>query len=154
MLIPVWQRILGIIIYFLPWSDAIPFGTNLFQQLPYLKWLIIPAWPFLIIENVIPFGGLLMFLLLFLAVVRNPKVPYFIRFNTLQALLTDITIVILGYAFQILVRPFGVNLMTRTLSNTVMVGILAIVIFAIIECFQGKEPDLPGISGAVRSQLF
>ena len=33
---------------------------------------------------------LLLFFVLFLAVVRNPNVPYFVRFNTLQALLTDI----------------------------------------------------------------
>ena len=52
--------------------------------------------------------------------VRNPAVPYFIRFNTLQALLVDIIVVLLGYAFLILVQPLGSGLMLRTLSSTVV----------------------------------
>ena len=34
------------------------------------------------------------------------------------------------------------------------VAVLAVVIFALIECLRGKEPDLPGISQAVRMQLY
>jgi uncharacterized membrane protein len=94
-----------------------------------------------------------VFFLLFLAVVRNPNVPYFIRFNTLQALLVDIVVVLIGYAFTILL-PIGGGLMMRTLSSTVVVGVLAVVIFALIECSRGREPDLPGLSQAVRMQLY
>ncbi len=154
MLIPGWQRFLGLLIYILPWSDALPFGKNLFTEFPWLNWLTLPAIPLLIIEQTIPFGSLLLFFFLFLVVVRNPKIPYFLRFNALQALLVDITVVILSYAFQIVFKPFGPSLIVRTLSNTVMVSILAIMIFAIVECIQGKEPDLPGISEAVRIQLY
>ena len=91
--------------------------------------------------------------MLFLAVVRNPKVPYFLRFNTLQELLVDIVVVLLGYAFQILLQPLSGAFMLRTLTSTVLVAMLAIVIFALIECLRGREPDLPGISQAVRMQL-
>ena len=153
MIVPGWQRFLGALIYFLPWSDSIPFGRNLFVQFPWLQWLTLPAIPIVVIEKTIPFGSLLLFFLLFLAVVRNPKVPYFLRFNTLQALLIDIAIVLLSYAFQIIVFPLGVGLLTRTLSNTVIVAMIATLIFAIVECVQGKEPDLPGISQAVRIQI-
>ncbi len=154
MLIPIWQRLLGILIYLIPWSDAIPFGQNLFAQFTWLQWLALPALPIIYLENTVPFGGLMIFLLLFIAVIRNPKVPYFLRFNTLQALLIDITVVILSYAFRIILQPFGFSLFVRTLSDTVMVAILAVMIFAIIECLQAKEPDLPGISQAVRAQLY
>ncbi len=154
MLIPFWQRLLGILIYTLPWSDAIGFGRGLFVQFPMLQWLALPALPLLIFEQGIPFGGLLIFFLLFLAVVRNPKVPYFLRFNTLQALILDITLVILNYAFQIILSPLGDGLIIRTFSSTILVAMLAIMIFSIIECLQGKEPDLPGISQAVKMQLF
>ncbi len=153
MSIPFWQRIVGLFIYMLPWSDAIPFGRNLFQQFPFLQWLAIPALPLMILQQAIPFGSLILFLILFLAVIRNPKVPYFLRFNTLQGLLIDIAVVLISYAFQILLQPIGGGLFTRTLSSTAFVGILTIMIFAISECIQGKEPDLPGISEAVRIQL-
>jgi hypothetical protein len=50
--------------------------------------------------------------------------------------------------------PIGGGLMMRTLSSTVVVGVLAVVIFALIECSRGREPDLPGLSQAVRMQLY
>jgi hypothetical protein len=31
---------------------------------------------------------------------------------------------------------------------------LAILLFALAECLRGREPDLPGISQAVRMQLY
>ena len=154
MPIPVWQRFLGLLVYVLPWSDAIPFGGHLMGQFPWMQWLTLPALPLVLLERGIPFGNLLVFFLLFLAVVRNPNVPYFLRFNTLQALLVDIIVVLLSYAFSILLRPLGSDLMLRTLSSTVLVAVLAVVIFALIECIRGKEPDLPGLSQAVRMQLY
>ena len=154
MPIPVWQRFLGLLVYMLPWSDAIPFGSNLMGQFPWLQWLTLPALPIVLLERGIPFGNLLIFFLLFLAVVRNPNVPYFLRFNTLQALRVDIIVVLLGYAFAILLQPLGGGLMLRTLSSTVVIAVLAVVIFALIECIRGREPDLPGLSQAVRMQLY
>ena len=104
MLIPVWQRLLAIFLYMIPLSDAIPFGGNLFRQFPWLlKWITLPALPILILEKIIPLGSLVLFFILFLAVIRNSRVPYFIRFNTLQALLIDIAVVILSYAFQVII---------------------------------------------------
>ena len=104
---PLWQRLLGALAYLLPWSDAIPFGQALFGPLPWLRWLAIPALPVLQLQQNIPLGGLVLFLVLFLAVVRNPQVPYWIRFNVLQAILIDIVLVLLSLAFNILLGPLG-----------------------------------------------
>ena len=157
MEIPVWQRVVAPLVYLLPWSDAIPFGGPLFQQYPWMQWFTLPVLPLALLERSVPFGlgGLLLFFVLFLAVVRNPNVPYFLRFNTLQALLTDIVIMVLGFAFGILLRPIaGGSLLVSTLSTTVVVAVLAILLFALVECWRGREPDLPGISQAVRMQLY
>ena len=158
--IPVWQRLLGVLVYLLPWSDAIKFGLvpgGLFIDYPILQLLILPAQPILLLQQIVPFGvgSLLLFFVLFLAVVRNPEVPYFLRFNTLQALLTDIVLVLLSFAFSILLRPLGGGtLLIGTLASTVVLAVLAIVLFALVECLRGREPDLPGISQAVRMQLY
>ncbi|MCH1603650.1 MAG: hypothetical protein L7R85_01170 [Synechococcus sp. MOX_bin13] len=157
MEIPVWQRVVAPLVYLLPWSDAIPFGGPLFQQYPWMQWFTLPVLPLALLERSVPFGlgGLLLFFVLFLAVVRNPNVPYFLRFNTLQALLTDIVIMVLGFAFGILLRPIaGGSLLVSTLSSTIVVAVLAILLFALVECWRGREPDLPGISQAVRMQLY
>ena len=153
MLLPAWQKCVGILMYLLPWSDAIPFGRYIFVDFPFLQWLALPTIPILFLENSIPFGSFLLFFILFLGVVRNPKTPYFLRFNALQALLIDIGVLIINYAFTVIIQPFGKGVIIGTLSSTVLIAVLAIVIFAFGECLQGKEPELPTISEAVRMQL-
>lgn len=155
---PIWQRLLAPLIYLLPWSQAIPFGLvpdGMFNQFPMLKLLILPALPLIQLDRNVPFAGFVLFFVLFLAVVRNPNVPYFLRFNTLQALLTSIIVSVLQIGFTILLRPMaGGSLLTGTLSSTVVLAVLAVLLFAFVECFRGREPDLPGISQAVRMQLY
>ena len=151
--IPLWQRLLGLLAYLLPWSDALSFGRELYNLFPWISYLAVPATPVLLLERSIPFGTFLLFLVLFLVVVRNPNVPYYLRFNVLQAILLDILLVLLALAFNVLLSPLGNSLMIRTLNNTVFIGALVLVLYASIQCVRGKEADLPTLSEAVRMQL-
>ncbi|MFM8674060.1 MAG: Tic20 family protein [Vulcanococcus sp.] len=150
--IPLWQRPLAVLAYLLPWSAALPFGASLDNLFPALQWLVLPALPVLMLERGVPFGGFLLFLVLFLAVVRNPQVPYFLRFNVLQAILLDIVLVVLSLAFQLL-RIGTLGFAGRTLANTVFLGVLVLLLFALVQCLRGKEADIPTLSEAVRMQL-
>ena len=150
--IPLWQRPLAVLAYVLPWSAALPFGQSLDNLFPALQWLVLPALPVLMLERGVPFGGFLLFLVLFLAVVRNPQVPYFLRFNVLQAILLDIVLVVLSLAFQLL-RIGTLGFAGRTLANTVFLGMLVLLLFALVQCLRGKEADIPTLSEAVRMQL-
>ena len=149
---PLWQRPLAVLAYVLPWSAALPFGESLDNLFPALEWLVLPAVPVLMLERGVPFGGFLLFLVLFLAVVRNPQVPYFLRFNVLQAILLDIVLVVLSLAFQLL-RIGSLGFAGRTLANTVFLGMLVLLLFALVQCLRGKEADIPTLSEAVRMQL-
>jgi hypothetical protein len=151
---PIWQRLLAALAYLLPWSDALPFGRAMFSMFPALQWLAVPALPLQLLEQAVPFGGLVLFLLLFLVVVRNTQVPYLIRFNVLQAILIDIVLVLLTLAFQMLLAPLGGGFAVRTLSNTIFLGTLLLVGFAMFQCLRGKEADIPTVSEAVRMQLY
>ena len=153
MTIPSWQRLLALLTYLLPWSDGLPFGRSLTSLFPMLQWLSLPALPLVLVEQAIPFGGFILFLVLFLGVVRNPRVPYFIRFNALQAILLDIILIVLSLAFNLLLAPLGGNFAVRTLANTIVLGMLVLVLFGIIQCLRGKEADIPSLSEAVRMQL-
>lgn len=160
--IPLWQRGLGLAMYLLPWSDALLFGR------PFLGLglvpasvqtaLILPALPLRWISGLVPFGlwTMLLLLALFFAVVRNPQVPYFLRFNALQAILVDIVLVVAGYGLAIFgCRPGSTGgFACDTFSNTLFLGSLLLVIFAFMECIRGREPELPSLSDAVRLQLF
>jgi hypothetical protein len=151
---PIWQRLLGALAYLLPLSDALRFGQSLFDMFPLLRWVALPALPLVVLEQAIPFGGLVLFLLLFLLVVRNPKVPYPIRFNVLQAILIDIVLVLLTLAFDTVLAPLAAGFAIRTLSNTIFLGTLLLVIFSLVQSLRGKEADIPTVSEAVRMQLF
>ena len=151
---PIWQRLLGALAYLLPLSDALPFGQSLMGMFPLLQWVAVPALPLVVLEQAVPFGGLVLFLLLFLLVVRNPKVPYPIRFNVLQAILIDIVLVLLTLAFDTVLAPLGAGFAIRTLSNTIFLGTLLLVLFSVIQSLRGKEADIPTVSEAVRMQLF
>ena len=157
---PLWQRLVAPLMYLLPWSDAIPLGSgpaDLFLQYPVLRPLVQPARPLMLLERSIPFGlgGLLLVIVLFYAVVRNPNVPYFLRFNALQALLIDIALIVLSFGFRLLQKAIAADtLLLGTLTSAVVVAVLAILLFSLVECLRGREPDLPGISQAVRMQLY
>ena len=151
---PIWQRLLAALAYLLPLSDAIPFGKSLLLQFPLLQLLALPALPVITLQQAIPFGGLVLFLALFLLVVRNSKVPYLIRFNVLQAILLDIVLVLLTLAFDTLLGPLGASFAVRTLENTIFLGTLLLVLFALVQSLRGKEAEIPTVSEAVRMQLY
>jgi len=150
---PIWQRLLAALAYLIPWSDAVGFGGSLMRQFPALSWLALPALPLQLLEAAVPFGGLVIFLLLFALVIRNPRVPYPIRFNALQALLITIVLVLVQLSFQILLSSLTGSFLLRTLSNTVFLAALLLVLYGVIESLRGREAEIPTVSEAVRMQL-
>ena len=146
-------KILGSLLYMIPWADSIIFGNHLYVKYPFIQIIQIPAIPIIIIERSIPFGNLLLFLAIFIGLIRNTKISYFIRFNALQSLLINIGIIIISYGFQILSSPFSNTLIIRTFSSTLLISIFLIISYCVWSCIQGNEPDLPGISKAAKMQL-
>jgi len=125
---------------------VLPFGSILFYKFVYLKIILYITFPIAIIENSLPFGGLLLFILLFAGVVRNPNVPYFVRFNGCQALLLNIALILFSYLLRIVpIAELGLFLFILT---------LAIFIFCLIQCISGIEPEIPLISKSARMQIY
>ena len=147
------ERILGILLYLIPWADSLKFGNHLFIKYPFTQIIQIPAIPIIIIERLIPFGNFLLFLLIFIGLVRNRNVSYFLRFNALQSLLINIGIIIVSFIFDILFTPFGNSLIIRTFSSTLLISAFSIITYCVWSCTQGNEPNLPGISQATKIQL-
>ena len=158
--VPVWLRCLGCTTYFLPWSTALLFSTTILSMdiMPLALWkvLIVPALPVLRIGRLLPLGlaSLLLPLLLFLAVVRNPQMPYFLRFNTLQAILLDLLLVFANYVLLFTCNPaVETDFVCNTFNNTIFLGSALLLAFSAVQCIRGLEPDIPSLSDAVRAQL-
>ena len=147
------ERLLGVLLYMIPWSDSLNFGNHLYLKYPFIQIIQLPAIPIILIERSIPFGSLLLFLAIFIGLVRNNKVSYFLRFNALQSLLINIGIIIISFIVEILFSPFENSLIIRTFSSTFLISLLSIIAYCVWSCIQGNEPDLPGISQATKMQL-
>ena len=146
-------KLLGILLYMIPWSDCLIFGNHLYLKYSFTQIIQIPAIPIIMIEKSIPFGNLLLFLSIFIGLVRNTKVSYFLRFNALQSLLINICIIIISFIFQIVLSPFGNTLIVRTFSSTLLISMFSIISYCVWSCTQGHKPNLPAISEATKMQL-
>ena len=141
----IFQRLSSVFLYTLPLKASIPFGYYLFYKYSFLKILLFLTFPIAIIEKSLPFGSFLLFILLFVGLARNPKVPYFVRYNACQALLIDIALIIFSY----LLRIFPIV----ELGVIIFIFTLCIFIYSISQCIYGNEPEIPLISKSVRMQI-
>ena len=149
------DRIFAALVYLLPLYSAFAFGDSIFQQIPFLgAALAIALYPLAFLYSSLgSFGSLIIFLVLFFAVVRNPRISHFIRFNTMQAILIDILVYLLGLVLGFVARGLGANLVVETLYNVVFLGAFAACVYSIIQSVIGKYADIPTISEAAYSQV-
>ncbi len=149
------DRIFAALVYLLPLYSAFAFGIFIFQQIPFLgAALVIVLAPLAFLYSSLgSFGSLIIFFVLFFAVVRNPRISHFIRFNTMQAILIDILVYLLGLVLGFVARGLGANLVVETLYNVVFLGAFAACVYSIIQSVIGKYADIPTISEAAYSQV-
>jgi len=139
------QRLSSVFLYTLPLNASIPFGYYLFYKYSFLRIILLFTFPISIIEKSLPFGSFLLFIILFAGLVRNPNVPYFVRYNACQALLIDIALIIISYLFRIFpIVEFG---------SIIFIFTFCIFIYSISKCIYGVEPEIPLISKSVRMQI-
>ena len=141
----IYQKSLSVFLYTIPLKAAIPFSYFLLYKYSFLKIILYLTFPIALIEKSLPFGGFFLFILLYAGIVRNTKLPYFVRFNGCQALLLDILVIIFSYFLKIFpLIEIGILL---------FILILAIFIFSVIQCINGIEPEIPFISRSARMQI-
>lgn len=148
------DKFFGALLYLLPLIDVLPFSLPLIQQFPFLAFIYIPIQPLVSIYYQVPFASFAIFLVLFAAVVNNPKISYFIRFNALQSILMGIAISLVGIIVNWVLQPIlGTGLLLTTLYNIITLGTLVGSFYAIVQCALGKYAELPVISEAAYAQL-
>ena len=140
--------------YTYPLKASLPFGNYIFSKYYFLNVaLFYITRPIDLIEVTFQnsgFGrlsGLLLFLILFAGVVKNPRVPYFIRYNACQALLLKIALIIIIYVLSIFSLPLV------ELGTFIFVISLSLFIYSFFQCIKGVEPEIPLISESARMQI-
>lgn len=135
-------------------SFALRSGIGLFSQFPVLQLILVPFMPLVRIYTGFPFAGLIVFILLLTLVVRNTNISHFIRFNTMQAILLDI-LLILGQIILdlVLVPTLGTGLFVDTILNVVLLGILSAIGYSLVQTIRGEYAEIPTLSDAVYMQV-
>lgn len=147
------ERIFAALPYLLPLADGINFGSFLFDKFPVLRVIFLPLFPVIDLYNSIPFAGFIVFFALFLLVVRNESINHFIRFNTMQAILIDIILILCSLVVPILARGLQVQFVIEILFNMIFLGLLAAVIYSVVQSFRGLYAEIPTLSEAVYMQV-
>jgi hypothetical protein len=147
------DRIFASLPYALPLVSAIPFGNFLMGQFPPLQLLYLPLYPVIFVYNNIPFAGFVVFFLLFLLVVRNERIIHFIRFNTMQAILLDILLVLCSLVLSVFAPALGRGLIIETVFNIIFIGVLAACGYSIVQSLIGRYAEIPTLSEAVYAQV-
>ena len=147
------NRLLSALIYLIPLIDALPLGQYVIGQFPALILIYLPLQPIITFYYQFPFASFIIFLVLFMGVVRNTNISHFIRFSAMQAILMGILLALFQMALQFLARGFGDSLLVEALFNFVFLGALAAVFYSIIQSALGRYAEMPTISAAAYTQV-
>jgi uncharacterized membrane protein len=148
------DRVLACLPYLLTLITSLGSSGLIWMAFPTLGNVILPLLlPLLLNNGIISFSTFVIFFLLFLLVVRNEQVSRFIRFNTMQALLLEIVLSLLGLVLPILGAAPGSGLMLVGLSSVVMIGVWVIIIFSVVQSLRGLYAEVPTLSEAAYTQV-
>lgn len=152
------DRIFAALPYLLPLFYVVyatPFSIPLFTSFEILQLILIPLAPIGLLYSNIPFAGLVIFFVLFLAVVRNERISHFIRFNTLQAILMDILLFLVTLVFKFMLSPIlrSNPFALEIVYNIVFLGVLAACGYGIVQSLRGRYAEIPNFSEAVYAQV-
>jgi hypothetical protein len=130
-----------------------PFGRFLLRQFPILGLIYLPLQPLLALYYGVQFASLIIFFVVYFAVVRNERINHLIRFNAMQAILIGIILTLISLVFRILAVVLTSSLLVETLFNIIFLGTLVASIYSIIQSLVGRYAELPGISEASYFQV-
>ncbi|WP_008311252.1 Tic20 family protein [Leptolyngbya sp. PCC 6406] len=156
------DRLFGSLPYLLPLVEvcllalfyAVRYDIGLFAQFPIFTLILVPLSPLIRLYTGFPFAGLIVFILLLSLVVRNTNISRFIRFNTMQAILLDILLILGRLILNMVLEPIlRGGLILDTLVNVVVLGILAAVVYCVSQTVLGREAQIPTLSDAVNMQV-
>lgn len=153
------DRVFACIAYLLPLLDVLGFvGIPLLTSGSFLAPLIgliaQPLWPLLMFYYGTPFIPLAAFFALYLLVVRNETISHFIRFNAMQAILFGIVLSLFSILWQFALESiFTGTLVQDTLFNTIFLGTIVAVGYAIVQSALGRYAEIPTISEAAYTQV-
>ncbi|CAI5458763.1 unnamed protein product [Closterium sp. Yama58-4] len=148
------ERIISAAVYFLPLLDGARYARFLYAQYPFTRVLLDPIIPLVQAYNSFPYAGLILFFLLYLAIIRNQNLDRYVRYNAMQAVILDILMILPSLLERLFAGNDGISLqLTIIFYNTVFLYLFACFVFGVVSCLLGKTPRLPIVAEAADAQV-
>ncbi|KAK6911748.1 Chloroplast protein import component Tic20 [Dillenia turbinata] len=156
--VPATDRLISAVSYCLPFFNGLQYGRFLLSQYPTLSLFFEPVLPLLNLYRSIPYASFVAFFALYLGIVRNPNLSRYVRFNSMQALVLDVLLVVPLLAQRILMgssgRPGGLGFKLMVMGhNALFVFIVFCFLYSLGYCVLGRTPYLPFVADAAGRQL-
>ena len=148
-----YLRILSCLPFMIPVMGTIAFTHSAYEMMPIFKHAMTffaPPMQLFYGNQFIPF---VTFFALFLLVVRNEKMPYFVRYCTMQAILLDICCMLGGLIMQYMPIFVMVSVLGEWMELCIFVNSFFALGYSIFNALQGLIPEAPLISEAVYAQV-
>ena len=150
---PLQFRFLSLLPYMIPCMGAIAFTDQAFMAFPITWQIAVAISPVLQVFYSNSFIPFITFFTLFLAVVRNTKLNHFLRYNTMQAILLDICVMLAGLIMQYLPMFITVSFIGDLLETMTLMNALFAIGYCAWNVVQGQYPEIPIITEAVYAQV-
>jgi hypothetical protein len=132
---------------------AIAFTDQAFTTFPVTFKAAVAISPLLQIFYSNSFIPFVTFFTLFLTVVRNVKLNHFLRYNTMQAILLDICVMLAGLIMQYLPIFISVSFIGNALEVFTLCNAIFALLYCAVNIIQGIYPEIPIITEAVYAQV-
>lgn len=141
--------------YLLPFLDGIQYGRYFFLQFPAAQVAFQPLYPLLRIYSSTPFASVAVFFGLYFLVVRNPNFSRYVRFNTMQAVVLDVLLILPNLVEGLFHPKEGVGFEVLVIFyNTVFLYLVACFFIGSGSCILGRTPRLPLVADAADAQVM
>jgi Chloroplast import apparatus Tic20-like len=142
------DRLFACLPYTLPIIDVVQYGGSLFSTFPILSTIYSWLTPIFVIYKAVPLGSFGIFLILYIAVVRNPRVPRFIRFNVLQSLMLGVLVSLFGLTLEYLFKTLltANNPIVVLLPMLAFLSVWVVCLFSMIKSAMGEYAEVPKLS--------
>lgn len=146
-------RVLSVLPYAVPMMGVLAFAQSMSRAFPFFDVFMQIFGPLLRIYYANSLTPFVTFFVLFLVVVRNARLPHFVRFNTMQSILIDICVMLGGLIIQYLPLEVSFSPIGPFFNNITFMGGLTCILYSVWFCFAGVYADIPIISEAVYVQI-
>lgn len=150
------DRLISAVCYFYPFLDGVQYGKYVVAQFPVFQLVLQPLVPAIRLFRGFPLNGVLVFFVLYFAVVRNPGAfSRYVRFNTMQAIVLDVLLIFPDLLERSFSPHDGLGLdVVMSLDSTVFIYLLVCLVYGSTSCLLGQVPRLPIVAEAAERQVM